>query len=145
MNQQFVYELKKYIPRPEMIDLFKIVLTEAWYDQTNHLQDDRKQLLLQIKEPEGKISYIRDLLSSKQIDPSDFLEMKTEYSAKLEKLGAKLSTYNHDHVDIKDLLAKGINNLLKLDNLYETADIEKKREIISSMYPEKMTFNGFSF
>ena len=51
----------------------------------------------------------------------------------------------HDQVDIKDLLDKGINNLLKLDNLYETADIEKKREIISSMYPEKMTFNGFSF
>ena len=71
--------------------------------------------------------------------------MKTEYSAKLEKLEAKLSAYNHNHVDIKDLLDKGINNLLKLDNLYETADIEKKREIISSMYPEKMTFDGFSF
>jgi site-specific DNA recombinase len=42
-------------------------------------------------------------------------------------------------------LDKGINNLLKLDSLYETADIEKKREIISSMYPEKMTFNEFSF
>jgi site-specific DNA recombinase len=145
VNQQFVYELKKYIPRPEMTDLFKIVLAEAWYDQTNHLQDDRKQLLLQIKELEEKISYIRDLLSSKQIDPSDFREMKTQYSAKLEKLEAKLSTCNHNHVDIKDLLDKGINNLLKLDNLYETADIEKKREIISSMYPEKMTFNGFSF
>jgi site-specific DNA recombinase len=27
---------------------------------------------------------------------------------------------------------------------YETADIEKKREIISSMFPEKMTFDGFA-
>jgi site-specific DNA recombinase len=71
--------------------------------------------------------------------------MKTQYSTKLEKLESKLSIYNHDHVDIKDLLDKGINNLLKLDNLCETADIEKKREIIKSMYPEKMTFDGFSF
>ena len=39
---------------------------------------------------------------------------------------------------------KGINNLLKLDSVYETGDIEKKREVISSMYPEKMTFDGFS-
>jgi site-specific DNA recombinase len=100
---------------------------------------------LQIKELEEKISYIRDLLSSKQIDASDFREMKTEYSAKLEKLEDKFSTCNHDHVDIKDLLDKGINNLLKLDNLFETADIEMKREIVSSMYSEKMTFNGFSF
>jgi site-specific DNA recombinase len=86
-----------------------------------------------------------NITSCKQIDPSEFREIKTEYSAKLEKPEAKLSTCNHNHVDIKGLLDKGINNLLKLDNLFETVDIEKKREIISSMYPEKMTFNGFSF
>jgi site-specific DNA recombinase len=143
-NTIFIIELKKYVPRPEMIDLFKITLSEAWYDQTNHLQDDCKQLRLQIKESKEKISYIRDLLSSKQIEPADFREMKTEYSNKLEKLEAKLSTSNHDKIDINDLLDKGINNLLKLEYLYETADIEKKREIISSMYPEKMTFDGFA-
>jgi len=42
------------------------------------------------------------------------------------------------------MLNKGVNNLLKLDSVYETGDIEKKREIISSMYPERMTFDGFS-
>jgi site-specific DNA recombinase len=70
--------------------------------------------------------------------------MKTEYSTKLDKLEAKLSACNHNKVDINSLLNKGINNLLKLDYIYETADIEKKREIISSMYPEKMTFAGFA-
>ena len=144
VNSIFVTELKKYIPRPEMIDLFKITLSEAWYDQTNHLQDDSKQLQLQIKELEDKISYIRELLSSRQIEPADFREMKTEYTTKLEKLEAKVDSGNYDKVDFKDLLNKGINNLLKLDYVYETGDIEKKREIISSMYPEKMTFDGFS-
>ena len=144
VNQEFVYELNKYIPRHEMIDLFKILITEAWNDQTNHLQDDSKQLRLQIKELEEKIKYIRELLSSKQIEPADFREMKTEYSNKLEKLESKLSVSNNDKVDINNLLNKGTNNLLKLNYLYETADIEKKREIISSMYPEKMAFDGFS-
>lgn len=71
--------------------------------------------------------------------------MKSEYSTKVEKLEAKLSTNNHDKVDFNDLLNKGVNNLLKLDSVFETGDIEKKREIINSMYPEKMTFNGFLF
>ena len=144
LNNVFVTELKKYIPRPEMIDLFKIILSEAWYDQTNHLQDDSKQLQLQIKELEEKLSYIRELLSSRQIEPADFRGMKTEYSNKLEKLEAKLSSNKHDKVDFNDLLNKGVNNLLKLDYIYETGDSEKKREIIGSMYPEKMTFDGFS-
>jgi site-specific DNA recombinase len=145
VNELFSSELKKYTPKPEMTELFKVVLTEAWLEQTNHIQDDSKQIRLQVKELEEKISYIRELLSSKQIEPADFREMKTEYSIKLEKLEAKLSTCNNDRVDIKDMLDKGINNLLKLENIYENSDAEKKREIISSMYPEKMTFDGFSF
>lgn len=92
------------------------MITETWNDQTNHLQDNSKQLRLQIKElEEKKIAYIRDLLSSKQIEPADFREMKTEYSTKLDKLEVKLSASNHDKVDINSLLSKGINNLLKLD------------------------------
>ena len=126
-----------------MIDLFKITLSEACYDQTNHLQDDSKQLQLQIKNLEEKLSYIRELLSSRQFEPADFRDMKTEYTTKLEKLDAKLSANNHDKVDSNDLLKKGVNNLLKLDFIYENGDTEKKREIISSMYPEKMTFDGF--
>ena len=99
---------------------------------------------LQIKELEEKLSYIRELLSSRQLEPADFREMKTEYTTKLEKLQAKLGANNHDKVDFNDLLNKGVNNLLKLDYVYETGDTEKKREVISSMYPEKMTFDGFS-
>jgi site-specific DNA recombinase len=144
VNEQFVAELKKYIPRVEMIDLYKQVLIESWNDQTKHLHDDRKQLLTEIKEMEAKLSYIRDLLSSKQLDPSDFREMKTEYTNKLEKLEAKLGTHNDEPLSIEPLLNKGIDNLLKLDYIYETGDIEKKREVISSMFPEKMTFDGTS-
>ncbi len=70
--------------------------------------------------------------------------MKAEYTTKLEKLQAKLGARNHDKVDFTDLLNKGVNNLLKLDYVYKTADTEKKREVISSMYPEKMTFDRFS-
>lgn len=35
--------------------------------------------------------------------------------------------------------------LLKLDYVYETGDIEKKREVISSMYPKKLVFADFHF
>jgi site-specific DNA recombinase len=142
VNNLFEYELKKYIPRPEMMEVYKIALAEAWNDKTNHLQNDRKQLLSQIKELEGKLSYIRDLLSSKQLDPEDFREMKSEYSGKLEKLEAKLSACDDSQVSIDKLLDRGLDNLLKLDYIYETGDIEKKREVIGSMYPEKLTFDG---
>src|SRR5436190_24028040 len=45
---------------------------------------------------------------------------------------------------MEELLNKGLNNLLKLDYLYDTVDIERKREIIGSIYPEKLTFDGLA-
>jgi len=83
VNTKFVYELKKYVPKPELLEVYKLVLLESWNDQTNHLQSDRRQLLEQIKQLEGKLANIRDLLSSKQFDPADFRKMKTEDSNKL--------------------------------------------------------------
>lgn len=60
---------------------------------------------------EENLSYIKELLSSRQLEPADFREMKTEYTTKLEKLQAKLRASNHDKVDFKDLLNKGFSNL----------------------------------
>lgn len=66
---------------------FKETISESRKDQTNFIKNDRKQLPGQIKEYEDKLSYLRDLLSSKQLDPADFREMKAEYTAKLRKAG----------------------------------------------------------
>jgi hypothetical protein len=43
---------------------------------------------------------------------------------------------------IGPLLDKALTNVSRLPQLYETADSEGKRRIISSMYPEKITFDG---
>jgi site-specific DNA recombinase len=43
---------------------------------------------------------------------------------------------------IAHLLDKALKNVSRLPELYQTADSEGKRNIISSMYPEKMTFDG---
>jgi site-specific DNA recombinase len=43
---------------------------------------------------------------------------------------------------IEPLLKKGRAMPFKLDSIYETCGIEKKRALIGSMFPEKMTFDG---
>ncbi len=108
------------------------------------MQDDTKQLQLQIKELEEKLSYIRKLLYSRQLEPADFRDMKTNTLLNLRNWKQNLNANNHNKVNFNDLLKKGVNNLLKLDYIYENGDTEKKIEMISSMYPEKMTFDGFS-
>lgn len=72
-------------------EVYKLVLAEAWSRQSGHLQDERKQLTNEIKMQQEKLSYISDLLASRQIDPDDIRRMKSDYAAKLEKLDAKFN------------------------------------------------------
>ncbi len=141
VNDCLIYELKKYIPRPEAIDVYKVVLTESWYSQTAPLLNDRKELLAQVAQVEDKIAYIEELVSSKQLAPADFRDMKSKYAEQLERLKARLAAREEDQ-DMPGLLDAGIDNLLKLDYIYQDGEIEKKREVIGSMYPEKLTFDG---
>lgn len=140
----FVKELKKYVVDPAWQDIYYVVLKEAWDKQTNHIRIDRKHILTQIKVMEDKLSHIRDLLSSRELDPTDFKQMKGEYTAKLEKLEAKLAESDAEHTVIEPLLKKGLKTLFRLDLVYENSPTHRKRELVGSMFPEKMTFDGAS-
>jgi site-specific DNA recombinase len=43
---------------------------------------------------------------------------------------------------IELILKKALSNVAHLSELYQKADIQDKRVIISSMYPENLTFDG---
>jgi site-specific DNA recombinase len=43
------------------------------------------------------------------------------------------------------LLNRALTTLTCLDKLYEKADSKTKREIIGSIYPEKLVFDGFHY
>src|SRR6185312_5241334 len=42
-------------------------------------------------------------------------------------------------------LEKAVSNLAHLDELYKEGDVKRKRVIIGSIYPEKLTFDGFQY
>ena len=64
---------------------------------------------------EDKIAYIEELVSSKQLAPADFRDMKSE---QLERLKARFAVREEDQ-DMPGLLDAGIDNLLKLDYIYK--------------------------
>ena len=92
----------------------------------------------QIGEIENKLSYIRELLASMQIEPEDFWIMKTEYSSRIDRLEAKLKNSTAIHPELNGLLETDISNLLKLGYNYQNSTTETRRNIIGSLFSEKM-------
>ncbi len=142
VNQLFVSELKKYIPRPELKELFRTSLTKAFTSQSSTHQGDRVQWTADIKDLEAKLARAQDLLLSGQIEPEDYRNMKSAYTEKLVRLQVKLDTLIKHPTGIDSLLKEGLDNLFQLDKIYENGSMEVKQQVIGSMYPEKLSFDG---
>jgi site-specific DNA recombinase len=142
INNLFVQELKKYIPRPELKDLYRISLTKAFYSQSSQSQGSRKELVEQIKEQENRLARAQELLLSEQIEPTDYRTMKEVCAEKLNKLQVKLASLSTYTGSIDILLKDGLDTLFQLDRIYEKGSIDVKRQVIGSIYPEKLSFDG---
>ena len=101
MNKAFDEEPKNYIPQKECLRLYTDVILEMYNEQTDVLQNARRQLVAGIKDYYGRLSRARDLLAKGDIDTIDFRDMKPEYRAAIEKLEAKLTTINNDILESK--------------------------------------------
>lgn len=90
----------------------------------------------------GNLSrYERQLLLSEDIDAIDYHTIKSECEAKL----AKTTTNTTTTIGVDKLIDKAISTLSHMDIIYNEASVSRKREIISSIYPEKLNFDRMQY
>ena len=145
VNEKFKLELDKFMPRPEIKELYVELIVEAYNEQTKGSQDEKKRILAQLKDYEARLSHARDLLATRKIDADDYREMKSDYSSMITKLEVKLGSLNNEDDDIEELLRKGIDRLLNLRMLFDTGKLEDTRGLIGSIYPENFSFEENEF
>ena len=89
------------------------------------------------------MSKARDLLLKGDLDAADYRDLKHQCERKASIIEGKLVEMSAEKDrGIGPLLDKALKNLSRLPELYQTADSDGKRRIVSSMYPEKITFDG---
>lgn len=144
-NELFAGELKKYIPRSGMAEVFKLVINEVYLAKTKNQKDEIKNIKTELEQLNSRLAKARELLLSGDLDGADYKEIKSGYEKKIAFLEGRVLDLNKGTTSIAALLDKALNGLTKLDRLYAEADTKRKREIIGSMYPEKLTFDGMCY
>lgn len=142
VNREFLKEIKKYVPHPAIIELYKTVIRDVSQNQSYHLNNKRRLFLNQIEEQNTRISKSRDLLLSGSIEPSDYKLIKKEAEDKITVLEAQIASYSESARNIESMLEKAASAMSSLDVLYANGDVIQKREIIGSMFSEKWVFDG---
>ncbi len=79
------------------------------------------------------------------MDAADYRLIKTETEDDIRRLEAKLSHDSIKHSDFDSLLENALHIFSHLDCLYLKSSTVHKREIISSIFPDKLIFDGCNY
>lgn len=146
-NEAFIKELRKFKPDQAVGNLYKMVISNHYKSMSAQQQSGSKQIVDEINRVNTRLSKARELLLDEGIDRADYHVIKKECEEKIRPLEAKLTEVKSHAVTINvdDLLDQAFGNLSRVDLLYSEADVTKKREVIGSIYNEKLTFDGFEY
>ena len=117
---------------------------EKGYSQRN--QDEVLRKFCEINRIQNdKLDRARDLLLANDLEPSDYKEIKVKCEKQVNILEAKLAevSFNRTSSTSTDrIIYKVIGVLSKLPLTYKEGSISKRRDIIGSIFPEKLVFDG---
>lgn len=143
LNADFERELRKYVPKPGMDDLYRDVFCDVLMMDSTDFDLKRKELVTEISENNNKLTKLRTLLLSDDIDSQDYKLMKNECDERIVRLEAELNKLKQSNTEKTDFSALVDGALLRLNilfKLYRNGNIEEKRFIIGSTFPEKVMF-----
>lgn len=141
INSKFLEILQSLEMRASK-NYLKKVLKQNFEKLINNPQKERKAILLEIDRLNSRLKQARNKLMEGVIDDEDYFEIKTECKGQIEKLEAKLTKgKDNKKIDFLKLLDQALSNLVDLAKVYTDGDIDVKRKIIGSIFPQKLQFS----
>lgn len=136
--------LKKMELKPIYVSILKKLLDENYKQFIDFPVFDRDEVMKELAAYRLKMSSARDKLLRDIIDDDDYLIVKKECKERIEELESTLQNCDPSMIkfEIEKKLSKAVDLIGNVWKLYECGGIEIKRQIIGSIFPNKLEFDG---
>lgn len=141
-NEEFLQEMQKYVLRPGRLELYTMAIQQDFKNQMKAQDHERKTSVIELENINKRLQNARMMKVDGSLADDDFLDIKTTSNKRIEEIEKNLGNLSDKYSEISTLLPKALERVSKLESLYRNGTTEDKRQIISSMFPEKIVFDG---
>ena len=142
VNEKFEEQIGRFTVNPAHIEIYTEIIKELYEKSTFQEKSETSLFKRQITKYSNKIIKARELLISGALDAADYRIVKNESERQITILEGKLMNAPSQERGLAPLLSQAAKNLSIIRERYQRADINEKRIMISSMYPENLIFDG---
>lgn len=146
INSSISNELSKWQPHPAVKVLYRYILEDIQLQQEAQEKLELKSIKDELAVVHSRHAKARELLLSDSFDPDDYRVIKKECDAKSMQLELRIvELTTNQAAAVGPDIENGISVLETLAADYMATDLESKRAIIDSIFPEKLIFDGNGF
>ena len=102
----------------------------------------RKKLKKELESLNSRIENLQDLLVDGTISPKTYGQTLNRYSKQTDQITSSLNGLNTTDSEYKGLIENAFKHLENFRQSYINSSIEDKTKLISSIFPEKIEFDG---
>ncbi len=141
-NDAFLKQLQYLSPKEGMVEVFIEAFIKDFNNKTKAHNTERTNIISEIDTLNKR--YQNALLKNAdgEMADDDFQEVKRLTKGNIEVLERRLNDLAVVGTEIKDLVASTLKKVANIARRYENGDIEEKRLIVSSMFPDFLEFDG---
>jgi site-specific DNA recombinase len=123
-----------------MKELYKTIQDELLLDFKTDGKEDLKNVDAELNKIKARIENLQDKFADNLIDSADYNSTMRRYEVQLRSLNEKKQDLSCNNKDIREQLVFSYNFLENLPSIYSDSAPDVKRQIIGSIFPEKMKF-----
>ncbi len=123
-------------------DLYRMILEDVLHEKRVEMKATSSVNEKKYNEICQRIEKLQDMLIDGVVSNNDYLQMKTRYEGERNKIELSLKQIKTNDHSLQVKLNKCFNVLSHLDELYEKANHDNKKRLVSSIFPDKIIFDG---
>lgn len=141
INEKFVQELKKWKPDNAVKQLYKLILQDVYQQQQKLKAQELQQIKAALVDIAARQNKALELLMADAMEADDYKTIKRDCEQKTFILEEKIAAFT-SAADLQPLIDKSLSVLENVDQVYSSSNTLAKRNIIGSMFPDKLQFDG---
>ena len=126
----------------EAKEIYKSMVKDLLSDGANDSKLKLEQLSKSLNETNSRIEKLQDLFVDGKIGPQEYSDAMSRYKIQINNLKYEIDNLKKVDGDYLKWLKNGVDALSNLKTHYTNSVIRDKQQLLSSIFPEKIVFDG---
>ena len=141
-EQLFIEFLQRYQVPSSISPLIELQLTKLFYNYNTSNIDTEKQIEKQLAAVQVQLKQLKIRFGLGQIDKETYDLTHQHLSEKLLEINKELNNGKLTISNLENLLSKSLEKLENLSKIWGSSDLEEKRVMHKTLFPEGIFFNA---